>query len=159
MNKKPSIRPVLGILVFMELLFWGAVVGGWLTAKSVVPSLELHRQDAASLLLVAAAGTFIMIWHLRWRHRVVQLLADADLVESVYENFRMFRPTWKFLLWRWALGAVIIGWLDPKMGSRLEEVESEGVDIMVAIDVSNSMLAEDVGMPRIDLKAASKEGG
>jgi len=64
MNKKPSIRPVLGILVFMELLFWGAVVGGWLTAKSVVPSLELHRQDAAPLLLVVAAATFIMIWHL-----------------------------------------------------------------------------------------------
>ena len=37
------------------------------------------------------------------------------------------------------------------MGSRLQEVESEGVDMMVALDVSNSMMTEDVGMARLDL--------
>ena len=138
-------------MAFLELVFWAALLGGWHSARAVVPSLELHRPDAAPLLLTALAATVVMAWHLRWRHRVVGQLADAHLVDTVYEEYRMFRPTWKFLLWRWALGAAIVGWLDPKMGSRLEEVESEGVDVMVAVDVSNSMLAEDVGMPRIDL--------
>ena len=144
-------------MAFLELLFWAALLGGWHSARAVVPSLELHRPDAAPLLLTALAATVVMAWHLRWRHRVVGKLADAHLVDTVYEEYRMFRPTWKFLLWRWALGAAIVGWLDPKMGSRLEEVESEGVDVMVAVDVSNSMLAEDVGMPRIDLAKRTVE--
>ena len=41
--------------------------------------------------------------------------------------------------------------IDPKWGTRMEEVETDGVDIMVALDVSKSMLTEDVGMPRLDL--------
>ena len=64
--------------------------------------------------------------------------------------YGVFRQACRFLLWRWALAALVVGWLDPKMGSRLEEVESEGIDMMVALDVSNSMMAEDVGMPRLD---------
>jgi hypothetical protein len=75
----------------------------------------------------------------------------------VFSGYTLFQPAWKFLLWRWALAALVIGWLDPKMGSQLEEVESEGVDLMVAVDVSNSMLAEDVGMPRLDLAKRTVE--
>ncbi len=71
--------------------------------------------------------------------------------------YGVFRQAWKFLLWRWALAALVVGWLDPKMGSRLEEVESEGIDMMVALDVSNSMMAEDVGMPRLDLASRTME--
>ena len=41
--------------------------------------------------------------------------------------------------------------LAPKMGTRLKEVEAQGVDIMIALDVSRSMLAEDLGMSRLDL--------
>ena len=63
----------------------------------------------------------------------------------------MFVPAWKFFLLRMALAFLVIAWLDPKMGSRLQEVESEGVDMMVALDVSNSMMTEDVGMVRLDL--------
>jgi len=41
--------------------------------------------------------------------------------------------------------------MDLKVGARLREVKSEGVDIMLALDVSNSMEAEDLGMSRLDL--------
>ena len=44
-----------------------------------------------------------------------------------------------------------MGMLAPKTGTRLKEVEANGVDIMIALDVSRSMLAEDLGMSRLDL--------
>ena len=45
-----------------------------------------------------------------------------------------------------AIGALTIAWLDPKMGSELQEIESEGVDMMVALDVSNSMTEDVAGV-------------
>ena len=67
------------------------------------------------------------------------------------------RAVWKFLVWRTALALLAVGMLDPKWGTRMEEMESEGVDIMIALDVSRSMLAEDVGMARLDLAKRSIE--
>ena len=54
-----------------------------------------------------------------------------------------------------ALAAMLIGVLDLKVGARLKEVKSEGVDLMVALDVSTSMEAEDTGSSRIDLAKQS----
>ncbi|MDA1242417.1 MAG: VWA domain-containing protein [Bacteroidetes bacterium] len=146
-----SIRPVVVTLLFAELMFWVITLGGWSLAVSMVPSLTLHRWDMWPLLLATGLPTFAMVTFMRWRHRAIAHLADNERLPSVFSTYRLFRPAWRFLLWRWALGAAVIGWLDPKMGSRLQDVESEGVDVMVALDVSNSMLAEDVGMPRLDL--------
>lgn len=44
-----------------------------------------------------------------------------------------------------------MGMLAPKLGTRLKEVEAKGVDIMIALDVSRSMMTEDLGMSRLDL--------
>ncbi|MGB0247642.1 MAG: vWA domain-containing protein, partial [Flavobacteriales bacterium] len=146
-----SLRPVLGLLLFLELLLWMAVLAGWFTATALVPSLTLHRMELAPVLMVTALLTLLMLGHLRWRHKVIRSLADAGQIDSVLPGYRMFVPTWKFFLLRMALAFLVIAWLDPKMGSRLQEVESEGVDMMVALDVSNSMMTEDVGMARLDL--------
>jgi Ca-activated chloride channel family protein len=54
-----------------------------------------------------------------------------------------------------ALASILIGVLDLKVGARLKEVTSEGVDVMVALDVSTSMEAEDTGSSRIDLAKQS----
>ena len=61
----------------------------------------------------------------------------------------------RFFCWRMALAAMLIGVLDLKVGARLKEVKSEGVDLMVALDVSTSMEAEDTGSSRIDLAKQS----
>ena len=83
--------------------------------------------------------------------------ADAQLSRSLWPDARPRRAVWKFLVWRTALALLAVGMLDPKWGTRMEEMESEGVDIMIALDVSRSMLAEDVGMARLDLAKRSIE--
>ena len=157
MKNWPSLRPALGLLAFLEFLFWALAASAWFTAQALVPSLTLHRLEFWPLLMLSGLLTLVMVAHLRWRHKAVQSLADASRLDSVFEGYRLFLPTWKFVLVRLALGAMLVAWLDPKMGSKLQEVESEGVDMMVALDVSNSMLAEDVGMPRLDLAKRTVE--
>ena len=157
MKTWPSLRPAIGVLVFLEFLLWVTVVSGWLTAKSLVPSLTLDKVEFVPVLALTAVLTLAMAGFLRWRHKAIQMLADAGRIDSVLPGYRIFIPTWKFLLVRVALATLVMAWLDPKMGSRLQEVESEGVDMMVALDVSNSMMTEDVGLARLDLAKRTVE--
>ena len=60
-----SLRPVLGLLLFLELLLCMAVLAGWFTAKALVPSLTLHRMELAPILMVTALLTLLMLGHLR----------------------------------------------------------------------------------------------
>ena len=151
MKQWASLRPAIGMLLFLEFLTWAGLLAGWFVTKSLVPSLTLHRMDFVPLLSLPALMTLVMIGHLRWRQKAVQALSDASRVEGVLPGYRIFLPTWKYLLLRLALGHFSWRGLTQEMGSRLQEVESEGVDMMVALDVSNSMMTEDVGVPRLDL--------
>ena len=72
MKQWASIRPAMGLLLFLEFLTWAATISGWYVAKSLVPSLTLHRMEFVPLLLVPALMTLVMIGHLRWRQKAVQ---------------------------------------------------------------------------------------
>ena len=50
-----------------------------------------------------------------------------------------------------AYGFLIIGIANPQIGSKLVEGERKGIDIMIALDVSNSMLAEDIKPNRLEM--------
>ena len=78
MKNWSSLRPAVGLLLFLELLLWMAVLAGWFTATSLVPSLTLHRLDSVPILGMTALLTVLMIGHLRWRHKVIQTLADDE---------------------------------------------------------------------------------
>jgi Ca-activated chloride channel family protein len=48
------------------------------------------------------------------------------------------------MLWRAAVALLFVALLGPKVGSKIENIETKGIDLMIALDVSNSMLAEDL---------------
>lgn len=60
------------------------------------------------------------------------------------------KPVFKFILFCLAFIFLILGLANPQIGSKLEEVKREGVDIIIALDVSNSMLAEDLSPNRLE---------
>jgi Ca-activated chloride channel homolog len=60
------------------------------------------------------------------------------------------RPVLKFILFLLSLAFIILALAGPRFGSRLEEVRREGVEIIIALDVSNSMLAEDILPNRLE---------
>ena len=138
-------------LVLFEIAFWMAVVGFSLLLRKVAPQLDLQVGTAWPALLIPPVGLLLFAGHYLWKQKRMADVADLALSESLWPDARPRRHVWKFLVWRTALALLAIGMVDPKWGTRMEEVESDGVDIMVALDVSKSMLAEDVGMARLDL--------
>lgn len=60
------------------------------------------------------------------------------------------RETLKFILVLIALFFVILGVAGPQFGSKLQQVKKEGVELIIALDVSNSMMAQDIKPSRLD---------
>jgi hypothetical protein len=54
MKKYGSIRPVLGLLLFLECLFWAGLAAAWISARALAPSLTFERMDSWPLLLLTS---------------------------------------------------------------------------------------------------------
>ncbi len=84
-----------------------------------------------------------------WRRRKLQKLGNEDLVTGQIQGFIPGRNTTKFILLSIGLFVIIVGWSNLRMGDKSEKIERKGVDVVVALDVSKSMLAKDVQPDRL----------
>jgi Ca-activated chloride channel family protein len=87
---------------------------------------------------------------LRWKNKTQINFARPELLELLSPNRSNFKPTLKIIFLSLVLLFLILGLMNPKIGTQLETVKREGVDIVFAIDVSKSMLAEDIAPNRIE---------
>jgi Ca-activated chloride channel family protein len=85
-----------------------------------------------------------------WKRRTQKRFADPRLLRRLAPNRSLFKPQLKFLLLLLGFSLLTIGLVNPKMGTKLETVKREGVDIVFAVDVSKSMLAEDIAPNRLE---------
>jgi Ca-activated chloride channel family protein len=108
-----------------------------------------HKEILWFLLAVAA---MLLGYILYWRHRVRSLarLGDSELLEGLMPEASGSALHWKFLLLMAGTILLIVAASGPRIGSRLQEVEQKGREIIIALDVSNSMLAEDIKPSRLE---------
>ena len=102
---------------------------------------------ALILLLV-----FVMLYgfYNRWRKRAKKRFGDVQVVGQLMPKVSEGKPLFKFILILIAFVFLVIGIVDPQIGSKLEKVKREGIDLMLVLDVSNSMLAEDIKPNRLE---------
>ncbi len=86
----------------------------------------------------------------RWKKKALLRLGDTKLIRKLFPDVSVSRPGYKFLLMLLAFVFIVTGICGPLIGSKLEEVKRKGADIIIAIDVSNSMLAEDLRPNRLE---------
>ncbi len=110
---------------------------------------KLDHPNMVYLFLLVPLVLVCYLWMKRWKKRAVQNFGDALLVRKLNPSVSISRPGIKFVLLMLALTALVAGLCGPLIGTRLEEVRRKGADIVVAVDVSNSMLAEDLKPSRI----------
>lgn len=84
------------------------------------------------------------------RRRRLKRIGDMQLVNLLIPDTSNYKAAWKFTIMQFALSMVIIALANPQIGTRLEEVKREGIEVILAVDVSNSMLAEDVRPNRLE---------
>ena len=75
---------------------------------------------------------------------------DRELLRRLTPQRSRFKPLLKIIVLCLAIAFLCLGLVNPKVGTKLETVKREGVDVVFAIDVSKSMLAEDIAPNRID---------
>ena len=85
-----------------------------------------------------------------WKRRAQNQFAQAELMEKLSPYTSKFKPALKLLMLSLGNSLLILGLVNPKIGTQLETVKREGVDIVFAIDVSKSMLAEDIAPNRLE---------
>ena len=101
------------------------------------------------LLLLPVLVALFMLNEFRKR-KSVRKLGDAGLVQRLMPELSRTRPVVKFLIIMICLASAIVMVARPQFGSKLEEVKKRGVEVIIALDVSNSMLAEDIQPSRLE---------
>jgi Ca-activated chloride channel family protein len=101
-------------------------------------------------LLVVVPLVFLAFWNLYQRSLRLKELGDPELVNRLLGGFSEKGRTWKTIFVMSALVFVIFSIANPQIGSKYEEVKREGVELMICLDVSNSMLAEDIQPNRLE---------
>ena len=101
------------------------------------------------LLAVIAVGGALLVL-LRRRAAALRAFVEAPLVERLTPQLDPRRPLWRTLLRVAALGLIVVALAGPKWGFHWQEVKRQGIDVIVALDTSRSMLATDVKPDRLE---------
>ena len=84
------------------------------------------------------------------RRRRIRRFGDEALVRSLMPSWSGAKGWIRIILWDLALLCFVIGIARPQMGAKLKEHEAKGAEIMICLDVSNSMLSQDYSPSRLD---------
>lgn len=102
-----------------------------------------------ALLLIPAL--MIFFWYSRIKRRkAMARFGHREILSVLMPEASKARPVIKYFLLLLALTSIIIGIARPQFGSQLKNVKREGIEIMIALDVSNSMMAEDIEPNRLE---------
>lgn len=84
------------------------------------------------------------------RNRNLRLYGDVNLLKSLMPDVSAYRPGLKFWLSLAALVLIVITLARPQFGSKKETVTRQGIEVVIALDISNSMMAEDIAPNRLE---------
>lgn len=101
------------------------------------------------LLLIPLIG-LIYFFYLLSKKKNLKKLGNLNLLTELIPDYSKYKTHLKFLLLSLSLAFAILALANLQVGSKLEEVKREGIDIIFAIDVSNSMKAEDIKPNRLE---------
>jgi len=102
------------------------------------------------LLAIIPAMIVIFLLVLWWKKRTQRNFSNPDLLERLAPNSSTFKSILKLIMLSLGIAFLVVSLVNPKMGSKLKTVKREGVDVVFALDVSKSMLAEDIAPNRLE---------
>lgn len=112
--------------------------------------MELDEKKYLYLLFILPIVVLVFLINLYWKRRKQREFGDLELVKKLSPESSVFKPVLKLVMLLLALVGIIFGLVNPKIGTKMETVKREGIDIVFAMDVSKSMLAEDVAPNRLE---------
>ncbi|HMU08637.1 MAG TPA: VWA domain-containing protein [Ferruginibacter sp.] len=112
----------------------------------------LRFQHTSYLLFLAAIPLLVLLYYfvLRWKKKTIKKIGDERLVKELIKNYSPQRYAIKFVLILFAFVSGVFALANLRKPGGVEKVNRSGIDIMIALDVSKSMLADDVKPNRLE---------
>lgn len=109
-------------------------------------------EDPIYLWLLLAVPVLLLVRFVVWKQRKNKLkkFGDPQLLRQLMPDASVARPRVKFALLMAALSLLIVLLARPQMGSRISKEKRNGIETIIALDISNSMMATDVVPSRLD---------
>jgi Ca-activated chloride channel family protein len=112
----------------------------------------LKLENEIYLYLLAALPVLVLLYvvYRARRKKLLSSFASSEALKRLSPNVSTFKNSFKFILIAVAFSAMVVGLANPLIGTKMKEVKREGVEVVIAVDVSNSMLAEDIRPNRLE---------
>ncbi len=144
-NTKKTGRAVL----IVEVIFWALMALIYFWVLPSVSGLKLQREQLWWGLVICTLLSFLFYAGIVLRRKALERFGDSRSVSHMVPELSTAKQILKFFLWRFGLAFIVFGLINPRYGKKLAEVKYQGIDLMICLDVSNSMLAEDLKPNRL----------
>lgn len=111
---------------------------------------QLENNYILYALAIIPLVLLLQLFLLQWRKKAKVAYGNIDTIEKLFPDVSNSKRAWKFILYTIALFFLIVGIANPQVGTKLENIKRKGADIMICLDVSNSMKAEDFYPNRLE---------
>jgi Ca-activated chloride channel family protein len=114
--------------------------------------LNYRFQHTEYLIALATIPLIVVLYFqlLYWKKNTIKKIGDPKLVEALITNYSPVNFLLKFMFFALALAAVIVGAANLQKPGAMDNIQRKGVDVVIAMDVSKSMLAEDIKPNRLE---------
>jgi Ca-activated chloride channel homolog len=112
--------------------------------------MEIDEKKYLYLLFIIPIMVLLFLLNQYWKRKKQREFGDLEMIQKLSPQKSRFKNVLKFVAFVLAIGLLIIGLANPKIGIKSQTVKREGIDIVFAVDVSKSMLCEDVAPNRLD---------
>lgn len=111
--------------------------------------LRFQHNEYLFVLILLPLLVGVYVWMLLWRKKKLLALGDERLVKEQLRGYIPGRNTARFFLLAMAFTGAVIGWANLQRAGESKENKRKGIDVVIALDVSKSMLAKDIQPDRL----------
>lgn len=120
--------------------------------------MEIGNPTALYFLALVGLGALLFAFEMAWARRTLARFARGDVAAKVLKGFSRRRRVVRHVLVISALLLLVLAWAMPRVGRGMRVIKREGTDVVIALDVSVSMLAEDVSPSRMEVAKRAVDG-
>lgn len=142
-SRRYNIKGMILVLAIIEVIFWVIALFSYDLIKSKDSDFRLEDPTMLYGFAVIPVLLFLFIGYHFWKNRSMKKFADEKLLSSLFPTSSTSLSTFRFILFRLGVGLLIISLTNPQYGKKKRAGLSQGIEIVLALDISNSMLARD----------------
>jgi len=112
--------------------------------------LRYENIEFLYLLYGLIGFVLLFLYYRKWKKKAFESFGKINTIKGLIPTYSKIRENIKLVILLLCITTLIIGIANPQIGTKMEEVKREGVDLMIALDLSNSMLCEDIKPNRLE---------